>query len=159
LNTTVYKSLSANVGLSPDTNPLDWEVNQLGTFFYNFLRQFLVFSSYGRFLLWIGTNLTQYGLREINEETSVAVSDQRRAELITDIKQKANIWLTRLRNELCEVNFTFDNVNYNIDNSNYRLNPRKTFKIRPVGKLNLNLNLPNNQLPINQTENDFRNGG
>lgn len=156
--TTVYKSLTANVGLQPDTNITDWQVNELGTFFYNYLRVFLVFTSYGRFLLWIGTNLTQYGLREINEETSVGVSDQRRAELIADIKQKSNIWLTRLRGIICDKNFTFDGVNYNIDNCNYRLNPRKTFKIRPVGKLNLNYNLPNNQLPINQTENDFRNG-
>lgn len=153
----VYKALQPNTGSQPDTSPLDWVINELGTFFYVYLRPFLVFCSYKKFLLWAGTNLTQYGLVKIDEDTSEEISDQRRAELIADVKQKANIWLSRLRGRLCEVNNTFDLVNYSQTNGNYNVNPRKTFQIRPVGGI-YKKNLPNNQLPINQTENDFNNG-
>lgn len=154
----VYKALNPNTGSQPDISPLDWEVNQLGTFFYQYLRPFLVFMSYRKFLLWAGTNLTQYGLVKIDEDTSEEISDQRRAELIADVKQKANVWLSRLRGRLCEVNWTFDTVSYAQTDGDYKVNPRKTFQIRPVGQHTKN-NLPNNQLPINQTENDFQNGG
>lgn len=133
-NGSVYKALLPNVGSQPDTNPLDWELNELGTFFYKFLVPFLVFRSFGRFLLWIGRNITQYGLREMNEETSVPVNEEGRAALIVDIKGKASIWQNRINNYLCDVNWTFDNVKYEIDCDDYKENPRKTFKIRAVDR-------------------------
>jgi hypothetical protein len=156
-NSVAYKSLNGNTGEQPNLFPFDWEVNQLATFYYNFVKPYLVFYSYSRFLLWIGSNLTQYGLREINEETSIPVSDQRRAELIRDIQQKGSIWNSRLKNKLCKENYIFDTISYAPDCEEYKLNPSKTFGIRAVGVMNIS-NLPNNQKPINQTENDIRNG-
>lgn len=156
-NSIAYNSLTINIGQQPDLFPADWAINELGTFYYNFIKPYLVFNSYSRFLLWIGSNLTQYGLREINEETSISVSDQRRAELIRDIQQKSSIWNSRLKNKLCKVNYIFDTISYAPDCEQYRLNPRKTFGIRAVGVINVS-NLPNNQIPINQTENDIKNG-
>lgn len=131
---TVYKALTANTGQQPDTNPTDWQVNELGTFFLNYLQPFLVFRAFGRFLLWVGRNITQYGLREMNEETSVPVTEDGRAALIVDIKGKASIWQNRLNNYLCDVNWTFDNVKYEIDCDDYKENPRKTFRIRAVDR-------------------------
>jgi len=134
-NNKAYKALTANIGSQPDTNPLDWVESELGTFYYNFLRPFLAFCAHGRFMLWAGSNLTQYGFVKISEDTSTEISEDRRAELIADVKTKSNIWLSRLKKRLCKVNWIFDNVNYDVDlDDNYRKNPRKTFRIRPVGK-------------------------
>lgn len=152
---SVYIAINGSTGSQPDTNPLDWSVNQLGTFFLNYLKPFLVFVSYGNFLLWAGTNLTQYGIVQIDEDTSEQITDQRRAELIANVSKKANVWLSRLKRRMCEVNDTFDAVNYSQTDGNFKVNPRKTFNIRPVGVPNIINNLPNNQRPMNQTEEDF----
>lgn len=128
----VYKSLNINTNAQPNLNPLNWIELQLGNFFYNFLRPYLVFISYKKFMIWIGANVTQYGLREINEDTSIPISDGRRAELISDIKTKSNIWLSRLKNEICLMKWIFDNKDYSPVNDNYVFNNKKTFKIRPI---------------------------
>lgn len=152
---SVYIAINPNTGNQPSLNPADWSVNELGTFFLNFLKPFLVFVSYGNFLLWAGTNLTQYGIVQIDEDTSEQITDQRRAELIANVKKKSNIWLSRLKRQMCEVNETFDSVNYSQTDGDFKANPRKTFNIRPVGVPNIINNLPNNQKPMNQTEQDF----
>jgi hypothetical protein len=131
-NKTVYKALNNNVGLAPDTNPLDWSLNELGTFQNKYLRPYLVFSTYRRFLLWAGRNVTQYGLRDMREDTSDPVSDESRAALISDMKIKGQIWENRFKNYLCEVNWTFDGVNYTIDCDVYKQSTRQVFKIRPL---------------------------
>lgn len=136
-NNEVYKALAPSTGSQPDTTPADWELNELGTFYINYLKPYLVFKTFGRFLLWVGRNITQYGLREINEETSVAVTDEGRSALIKDIKGKASIWQSRVSNYLCNVHWTFDTVKYEIDTDIYKENPRKTFNIRAVGRKNI----------------------
>lgn len=130
----VYKALTGNTGSQPDLNPLDWQVNELGTFFIKYLQPYLVFASFKRFLLWVGRNITQYGLREMNEDTSVPVTDEGRAALIGDIKVKAKTWYNRFNNYLCQsdVDWTFDMIKYEVDCDVYKENPKKFFKIRPV---------------------------
>lgn len=128
----VYKSLTANIGNQPDLFPLDWEVNELGTFFNKYLRPFIVFATYQQFLLWIGRNLTQYGLREMLEDTSIPVTEEGRAALIADARKKRGIWYNRLTNELCLKNYTFDGVLYEVDCDIYKPNPKQTYKIRPI---------------------------
>jgi hypothetical protein len=127
----VYKSLTANVGSQPDINPTDFQANQLGTFYYNLLIPFLVFRCYARFLLWVGRNVTQYGLREMNEDTSVPVNEQGRADLIKDMNSKANICNSRFKNYLCDVNWTLDTIVYSVDCTDYA-NPRKSYNIRAI---------------------------
>jgi hypothetical protein len=128
----VYKALTANVGSQPDLFPFDWEVNELGTFFNKYLRPFIVFATYQQFLLWIGRNLTQYGLREMLEDTSIPVTEEGRAALIADARKKRGIWYNRLENELCKKNRTFDGVQYLVDCEVYKPNPKQTYKIRPI---------------------------
>lgn len=128
----VYKCITSNSGSQPDINPGDWLVNELGTFYYNYLIPYLVFKCYGRFLLWAGRNITQYGLRQNTEDTSESVSDAGRSALIADINVKGNIWYNRFKNRLCTVNYTFDSVKYTIDCDVYNANPKHTYKIRPI---------------------------
>lgn len=133
-NNIVYKALVITTGNQPDINPADWEENELGTFYIKYLKPYLVFKSFSRFLLWIGRNITQYGLREMNEETSVPVSDEGRSALIKDIKGKASIWENRISNYLCDVHWTFDTIKYEVDTDDYKQYPKKTFNIRPISK-------------------------
>lgn len=127
-----YKCINPNTNSQPDINPGNWVVNELGTFYYNYLIPYLVFKCYGRFLLWAGRNITQYGLRENNEDTSAPVSDVARAALISDINVKGNIWYNRFKNRLCKLNDTFDGVKYTVDCNVYNANPIHTYKIRSI---------------------------
>jgi hypothetical protein len=61
---------------------------QLTALFNEYIKPFLVLGSYYRFLLWHGANVSQYGIRQNNEDTSSEVSDKRRAELMGDVQSK-----------------------------------------------------------------------
>jgi len=85
---------------------------ELVALFNNYLKPFLVCSAYARFLLLAGRNITQFGLRVINEETSTEVSDKGRSEMIKDINHKSNVYLAKFNEELKNKNMTFDSVVY-----------------------------------------------
>jgi len=72
-------------------------------------------SAYSRFLLWHGANVTQFGTRQINEETSVEISDKRRGELLAEVRNEINVYLSRLNKNFNSVKGIFDGVTYAID--------------------------------------------
>lgn len=132
----VYKALTNTTGDQPDISPAEWVENELGTFFITFIKPFLVFKAFARFMTWVGRNITQYGLREMNEETSNPVDEEGRQVLIVDIKGKASIWYSRMKNYLSDVHWTFDTIKYDVDSEDYKEYPTKTFRIRSVDKKN-----------------------
>lgn len=85
---------------------------QLTTLFNEYIKPFLVLGAYYRFLLWHGANVSQYGIRQNNEDTSTEVSDKRRAELMGDVQSKKNAYLNKLKDKLFNDNFTYDSVTY-----------------------------------------------
>lgn len=94
------------VNESPVTKP------ELVAFFNDYLKPFLVCKAYARFLLWAGRNITQFGLRVNNEETSTEVTDKSRAEMIADIEHKCNVYLARMTTNLYDTDYTYDGVVY-----------------------------------------------
>lgn len=112
--------------LQEDTSPAD----ELYTFRITYVTPLLVLLAYQRFLLWAGRSITQYGLRQINEDTSVEISDKARAELINDIKSKCNIVWTTFYNALKDAEYTFDGVTYDFDCED--TNTKFDLIIRPV---------------------------
>lgn len=112
-----------NINVSPVTRP------ELISFFDDFVKPFLVCKAYSRFLLWAGRNITQYGLRVNNEDTSTEVTDKARAEMIADINHKANVYLARMQDELNDVELTFDGIVYDFD---CKTKPRAQTKIRAI---------------------------
>lgn len=94
---------------SPVTRP------ELLAFFNDYLKPFIVCKAYARFLLWAGRNITQFGLRVNNEDTSTEVTDKARAEMIADIEHKANVYLARMSTNLKEKAYTFDTIVYSFD--------------------------------------------
>lgn len=91
---------------SPVTQP------ELVAFWNDYVKPLIVLKAYCRFLLYHGRNITQYGIRVNNEDTSNDVGDKGRGELMADNEHKANVYLMKLKERLDAVNYTFDSVVY-----------------------------------------------
>lgn len=88
------------------------EKPELIALFNDYVKPFMVLKAYCRFLLYHGRNITQYGIRVNNEDTSNDIGDKGRAEFIADNEHKANVYLARLNKALKDANYTFDSVVY-----------------------------------------------
>lgn len=109
---------------SPVTRP------ELLSFYADFVKPYLVLNAYRRFLLWSGRNLTQYGLRINNEETSTEVTDKARAEMMADALHKGNVYLARLTDGLKDADYTFDDIIYSFNNCQTK--PKAKTRIKAV---------------------------
>lgn len=107
--------------------------SELQALLNDYVKPYLISGSYEKFLLWHGRNVSQYGLRENNEDTSVGISDKARAELMADIRRKTNIYQAEMLNQIKEANYTFDGVTYNF-NSCEVSKAKPQMRIRQVGK-------------------------
>lgn len=103
---------------------------ELLEWFTDYLKPFLVCKAYARLLLWQGRNITQFGLRVNNEETSTEVTDKNRSELIADTEHKCNVYLARLTSALKEADFTYDSIVYDFNCSSTK--PRAKTRIKAV---------------------------
>lgn len=102
---------------------------ELLVFLNDFITPLLVFLSYSKYLLWMGKNPTQYGLKKTSDDTSEDVPEPERAELMNDIEQPLRIELSRFYKRLDEVKFIFDGVTYDFtDNRRKRI---KNFRAVP----------------------------
>lgn len=111
---------------------------QLQSFINEFIKPYIICGAYEKFLLWHGNNISQFGIRQNNEDTSEAVSDKIRGELIADTKRKTNAYLSIMNRELKTLNYTFDGVAYTFfDDSNKRF-AKRNIGIKQVGNSNVN---------------------
>jgi hypothetical protein len=62
-----------------------------------------------------GINVTQYGMRVMNEDTSQPVAPEDRAVLLQRVKNKANAYWLRLDKKMADDNYTYDNITYKKD--------------------------------------------
>ena len=85
------------------------------TFWSEYVKPYFMCCAYYRFLTWHGANVTQFGSRQINEDTSAEISDKRRGELMADISGKRDIFYARLSKRFNEANQSFDGVTYSFD--------------------------------------------
>lgn len=112
---TYYVALDSNTNSMPTVLNSDWEELQLMTFWTDYVQPYFMCCSYYRFLNWHGANVTQYGVRQNNEDTSNEVTDKRKGELMADIAGKQDIFLARLTSYFNGVNQTLDEVAYAYD--------------------------------------------
>jgi hypothetical protein len=128
-----WKSTSASPqsGNEPTGSSPVWQKVQLLNFFENYIKPFWVCKAASRFLLWHGRNVTQFGLRNMLDDTSEAISDKARGELIDDIDRKAAHYKTQINLYLKQVEYTFDGTVY--EKNEYTKDNRKgAFKIFQV---------------------------
>lgn len=90
----------------PQTKP------ELIAFYNAYVKPLLVLNAYRRFLLVHGINITQFGSRVNNEETSNEISDKRRAEIMADAESKANVYLAKMTAALKLADYTYDTIVY-----------------------------------------------
>jgi len=107
-----YTCLIANTGSTPSPTNANWSETELMAFYVDFIKPYFVMSAYSRFLLWHGANITQYGARQNNEDTSAEISDKRRGELLAETKELINVYLSNLNTQFNTVSGTFDGTNY-----------------------------------------------
>lgn len=119
---TFLADIETALSESPVTRP------ELVAFFNEFVKGYLVCKAYARLLLWLGRNITQFGLRVNNEDTSTEVSDTARAALIADINSKANVYLIKMQKRFETVNGTFDTIVYGASCSGGNVKPKIRIK-------------------------------
>lgn len=115
---------------------------ELETFFETYIKGWVAFLTAYQIYVWHGNNITQYGIRVMNEDTSVAIAPQDRAVLLQSIKNNAIAAYNRMRKALSDANNTFDGLTYN-DVANK--NRGNKLQIRRVGGINLNDRFHDNQ--------------
>lgn len=106
---------------------------ELETFLNDYVKPFLISGSYENFLVWHGRNVNQFGLRQNNEETSEAISDKARAELIASVKSKTNVCLAKMMSRLSDLNYKLDGVIYDFSSCDVR-KPSMNIGIKQVGR-------------------------
>lgn len=110
---------------------------QLETLLNNYIKPYLIACSYYKFLLWHGRNVSQFGLRVNNEDTSVELSDKARAELLADVEHKKNIYLNKLTQKIYNDGYLYDGITYTFYDDSNKSNPKNTMRIKQVGRLKL----------------------
>jgi hypothetical protein len=113
-----YKAVATSTGSKPSSANTNWKEVEAMSFFINFVKPFLVCAAYYRFLNWHGANVTQFGIRQINEDTSNEVSEGRRGELMADINNKKQHYLSLMLKRFSDVAYTFDEVKYETTDCN-----------------------------------------
>ena len=113
------------INASPVTRP------ELITFFEDFVKPYLVLCAYKRFALLHGINVTQFGFRVNNEDTSNETDKEKLANLMADALHKSNVYLARLTDGLKDADYTFDNIVYSFNNCE-TTKPRAKTRIKAV---------------------------
>ena len=105
LNEDMYTNLQAIVGGSGNFPELE-------AFFENYIKQWICFITCYQFYSVHGINVTQYGLRVMNEDTSVPVDPTDRAAFLQHYKNNGQAYLLRMNKSLDKANYTFDGIKY-----------------------------------------------
>lgn len=130
-----YNCIVNNSDSQPTSSNTDWEEIELMTFWTDYVKPYFILSAYSRFLLWQGANITQYGIVQPLESNGVSqpITDKWRGELLSDVKSKINIYLSRLEKQFDTVRGVFDGVTYTVDSDDNTEPTRGGYSIWGVG--------------------------
>lgn len=132
INQKKYVAIAINADLEPSANSAKWTEIRLATLFDDYVKPYLIYSAFSRYLLWAGRHVAQGGIRVMNDDTSVEISDKSRGELIADIDNKKSFSLSRLMKTLSDNSYTYDGVLYAFETDCEVSRPKRNFKIRAV---------------------------
>lgn len=113
------------------TNP-SHSFPELETFYETYIKPWVCFVTGYEFLIWHGNNITQFGVRVMNEETSVGIAPQDRAQLTQNVKNNGNAAYSRMRKALADADYTFDSIVYNTVTQKNRGNKTQISRIGGV---------------------------
>jgi hypothetical protein len=112
---SIYKCILGYSGPTTDTPPQDpthWQISELGNFYYQFARPYLVYKAYQKFLLWHGKHIAQSGFRKHTDNTSFEISSDELGYIMGDVRGVISVKETKMLNELNTKDYTFDTVIY-----------------------------------------------
>lgn len=132
---TYYTALAGNTDSQPPSS--DWQANELMNFYAEYLLPFIAYSFYYRFIAYHGVKITQAGLKQLVDDTSINVSDKMRGEMLGDIKSKLNVWTGKISKKLNDVSYTFDGVQY-LPSVDQKMHLKPQIKIYALGSRNYN---------------------
>jgi hypothetical protein len=132
---TYYAALASNTDSQPPSS--DWQANELMNFYAEYLLPFIAYSFYYRFIAYHGVKITQAGLKQLVDDTSINVSDKMRGEMLGDIKSKLNVWTGKISKKLNDVYYTFDGVQY-LPEIGKHTHLRPQIKVYALGARNYN---------------------
>lgn len=115
-----YRALQINTDSEPSSSNTDWAEIQLMSFWTDYVKPYFRACAYYNFLNWHGANVTQYGLRQNQEDTSQEVSDKRKGELMASVAGKKDSYLARLTKRFDDMANTFDGTQYQYDSGDTR---------------------------------------
>jgi len=126
---TVWKCLADNSESKPADDNTDWEISELGTYWYNHVRRAMVYKTFSEMLVTHGNEFTQFGLVTPRETESFAVSGSERGGMINLYKNYASTEMNSANKEFADKKGKFDDVTY----SNTDVpKPRNTFGITAI---------------------------
>lgn len=108
---TVYKAIQASTG-EPLTNNLFWEVSEIGTFWYRWVRPWASYATYEHFIVHHGINVVESGMRVGQSDTDYEINEAQRAKIIADVARSARIRKARLSSYLESVGWEIAGVVY-----------------------------------------------
>ena len=93
------------------TNP-SHSFPELETFYEDYLKRWVCFLTAYEIYVWHGNNITQFGVRVMNEDTSVAIAPEDRAVLLQSIKNNGIAAYNLVRKTLSTLEYTLDGITY-----------------------------------------------
>lgn len=85
---------------------------ELEILFEDFIKPWIANKTIYSFYAQHGINVTQYGMRVMNEDTSQPIAPEDRSMLLQTVKNNANAYWLRLDKKMTDDNFTYDNITY-----------------------------------------------
>jgi len=116
-NGVYYRCLVNNTNSLPSATNTNWGELERMTFWLGYIKPFFECCAYYRFILWHGANVTQYGIRQNNEDTSTEIADKKKGELMADITNKRDVLMARMTKRFNDLDNTLDGVQYEYDST------------------------------------------
>lgn len=115
-----------------ELNTVDNNQPELTAFYDEFFKPVWAYFAYARFLQSHGNNVTPFGLVEQLDSNTQAVDTTTRGYLVTNVRNDAAVYVTRMRNELKARGHKFDNVSYSATATEKIIKPTSRI-IRAIG--------------------------
>ncbi len=91
---------------------------ELTALFDNYFKAWICNKTIYSFYSEHGINVTQYGMRVMNEDTSQPIVPEERAMFLQRRKNIANSYWNRLDKQMATDNYTYDGIKYNVNCNN-----------------------------------------
>ena len=112
----VYKSLTTNGATRPHTSVTDWELQELGSFWYEHIKKWLVFETMYKYLTFAGRNASDWGVVVHQQDNHRQIIPKERAEMAGTYRRQIAGSSNGFWQKICDVSNTFDNIKYEFTN-------------------------------------------